>query len=328
VYSQTHSSRQVEKDSLQTSIRPGSPQNQDPLIIQDTLPFLHSRADSNRQTDKDTLQVSNRPDSSTNQDASIISDSFSSEIIRRIRSCAHATVIAVNSHADSLRIQDKAERAALNKRVDSLREKVDSLQKSTAVMQSGREEIFPYYYDRVALGYEEGISFRLRLYRMKQPARKALALTGGAGYQLSQQSDMVHRRLYEAHVKIGLFQEFGVSKRMRVAGYIDAMEKKKQMEIAPLKGQLLMGQIRYNRYTLWITKVRAGILLNLFCLDHFLLTYRFGVEFDYCTPPYVPDPTNMYLMRFGKGIYRFGLSGSDISALDVLINNIGIYVYF
>jgi len=229
-----------------------------------------------------------------------------------------------NKIQDSLLVLQTRHCVRLSDEIASLSRRVDSLahrDASPAVKQSCCEG---YLNDRFSFGYEEGISFRLKLYRRQKPNLRSTGLSFGGGYQRNQQSDMVHRTLHEAHVKLGAFHDLAVFRRVRLGIFADVVEKMKQMEAPPLALQ-----VRYNRYSLWITRVRAGALISIFCMEHFMISYRFGLEYLYSTPPYIVNPvTKAELIPFGKGIHRFGLSGSDMGALEMLVNNIGIYFYF
>lgn len=206
---------------------------------------------------------------------------------------------------------------------DSLGDKLSLVNKNTADLPAYITQAGRYYRDRWGLGYEEGPSLRFRFNSRTESQKRTAGLTFGIGYQNNQLKDQYHQALHEYHVRIGLYQECAVFSRVRIAAYFDAMEKMKHQEAEPL-----LFETRFNRYALWITKIRAGVQINLFSLEHFLLTYRFGFEFAYCTPPYIVNESKTTFLQYGKGIFSYGISGSDLSALEMIVNNIGIYIYF
>lgn len=268
----------------------------------------------------DNVNQQNTPDSTSAAGNSGI-DSLS---LPHMQLLLNTAIHAVNAHADSLQIISAARLVQMVEKIDSLKARIDTLQRRDSLKTAQENTNTIFLHDRFALGYEEGISLRIKLFGWRNPEKAALSLSAGAGYQLNQQSDMVHRKLYEAHVKLGLFQDLAVFRKVRLALFTDVSEKMKQIEAPPF-----VMQVQYNRYTLWITRVRAGVLMNIFCMEHFMISYRFGAEFTYSTPPYIVDPvTKSQLIPFGNGVYRFGLSGSDLTALEMLITNIGIYIFF
>ncbi len=206
---------------------------------------------------------------------------------------------------------------------DSLYAEFTALKKNYKKMYKRLARFQNYHRDRWAIGYEEGPAFRWRFKSDCKPQKRNRGLSIGIGYQLNQVKDNYHRALHEGHLRIGAYQEFAVFSRVRIAAYFDAMEKMKQMEAEPL-----MFETTFNRYALWITTLRTGVQINLFSLKHFLLTYRFGFEFSYSTPPYIVNSSKTTFTKYGRGIFRYGISGSDLSALEMIINNIGIYIYF
>ncbi len=180
-----------------------------------------------------------------------------------------------------------------------------------------------YYRDRFGIGYEEGLAFHIRVGGNGNPGKKSGGVTGGAGYFLDNQKDSFHNTLHEFHVKLGWFQEFAVFHRIRLAVYLEVMEKMKQFEAEPF-----FMQTRFNTYEIWATKGRLGILFNIYSLKHFMLTYRFGCELVYHTPPYIMNENRTKMEKIGKGALTFGTSGGAVSVLETILNNIGIYVYF
>lgn len=224
---------------------------------------------------------------------------------------------------DSMFLHFSVQLEKLLQETDSLHSEITALQKDNEELYTHATRPVTYRCDRWAVGYEEGLGFRYRLNKKKEPQERHRGLTCGAGYQLNQLKDQYHRALHEWHLRIGFYQEFAVFPRVRIAAYFDAMEKMKQQQAEPL-----LFETTYNRYALWITKLRAGVHLHLFSLEHFLLTYRFGFEFSYSTPPYIVNKSKTTFTKYGTGIFRFGMSGSDLSALEMIINNIGIYIYF
>ncbi len=224
---------------------------------------------------------------------------------------------------DSMFLHFSVQLEKLLQETDSLHSEITTLQKDNEKLYTHATRPVTYRCDRWGVGYEEGLGFRYRLNKKKEPQQRHRGLTFGAGYQLNQLKDQYHRALHEGHLRIGFYQEFAVFPRVRIAAYFDAMERMKQQQAEPL-----LFETTYNRYALWITKLRAGVHLHLFSLEHFLLTYRFGFEFAYSTPPYIVNASKTTFTKYGTGIFRFGMSGSDLSALEMIINNIGIYIYF
>ncbi len=206
---------------------------------------------------------------------------------------------------------------------DSLYAEFTALKKDYRKLHKRLDRFQDFHRDRWAVGYEDGPAFRWRINSKSKPQKLNRGLSTGIGYQLNQLKDDYHRALHEGHLRVGIYQEFAVFSRVRIAAYFDVMEKIKQLEAEPL-----MFETSYNRYALWITKLRTGVQMNLFSLKHFLLTYRFGFEFSYSTPPYIVNASKTTFTKYGKGILRYGISGSDLSALEMIISNIGIYVYF
>jgi hypothetical protein len=180
-----------------------------------------------------------------------------------------------------------------------------------------------YLYDHLALGYEEGLAFRYRFGNYDTPHKKSWGMTGGAYYRLDQPTDQFHNPLHEFHVKLGMFRELGIFRQVRIAAYIEAMEKMKQFEAPPL-----VMETCFNRFSIWGTKGRAGMVISIYCVEHFMISCRVGVEYAYYTPPYIVNKNKTKLEKFGKGNHTLGISGTDMTALETIINNIGLYIFF
>jgi hypothetical protein len=148
-------------------------------------------------------------------------------------------------------------------------------------------------------------------------------LTVGLGYAVNIETDSYRNTLHEFHIKAGLLRDIAVFERLRLGAYFEAMEKMKQFEAEPL-----LGELTYNVYPIWATKVRMGIVLSLFCLKNFILTYRIGIEGAYYTPPYYVNESKTEMLKFGNGTFKVGLSGYETNILETLFNNIGIFISF
>jgi hypothetical protein len=155
------------------------------------------------------------------------------------------------------------------------------------------------------------------------PEKKHIVLTSGFGFDVKIPTDEYHTALYEGHVKVGVFRDCAVYERLRIGAYLEAMEKMKQFETDPL-----LGELQCNVYSVWATKARLGAILSVFCLKHFIFTYRIGFEGAYSTPPFYVNQNKTKLLKLGNGNFKVGLSGAETSIFEALLNNIGIYYSF
>jgi len=305
----------------------------------DTLenPWLPEESESPEQQTEVSPQLA-RTDSITEQDSLLHADSTDSAesaiavlwdsiatFQQEIRcSLAHLQTgfdklhSTTNSLGDSLVKLDSIQYA-----MDSLHRSIHTLNQTVRHVKKRVNRPEKYYLDRFGIGFEEGLAFRVRLGGNDNHRSKNSGITAGAGYHLDNQKNPFHNTLHEFHVKLGWFQEFATFHRIRIAAYIEVVEKMKQFETDPF-----FMQTRFNTYEIWATKGRLGILFNIYSLKHFMLTYRFGCELVYYSPPYIMNENRTKMQKIGRGVLTFGTSGGVVSVFETIINNIGIYVYF
>lgn len=208
---------------------------------------------------------------------------------------------------DSLLILEK-------KNNKELVEKIDNLEKTLSTMNI----------DRWGIGYEEGLSLRVRLGKNNNPMKKQFLTILGFNYSYTNPSNGMQQKLHEGHLKLGLLREVAVFPKTRISAYLDFIEKFKQIETDPL----ITDPYTFNKYNMWISTGRAGLMLTVLSLKHFMFSFKFGLEFSYFTPAYMNNESNTALMRVNNGIFKWGINTGELSILETLINNIGIYVYF
>jgi hypothetical protein len=181
-----------------------------------------------------------------------------------------------------------------------------------------------YNYGRIAFGFEEmGLAFQFRCAPHSVPEKKQIVFTSGFGYDVRIPTDEYHNTLCEGHVKVGVFRDLAVYERLRIGAFLEAMEKMRQFETDPL-----LGEPKFNVYSIWATKARLGAILSVFCLKNFIFTYRIGFEGAYSTPPFYVNQDKTKLVKLGNGNFKVGLCGSETSIFEALLNNIGIYYSF
>jgi len=155
------------------------------------------------------------------------------------------------------------------------------------------------------------------------PEKKQIVMTTGFGYDVKIPTDEYHNTLCKGHVKVGVVRDLAVYERLRIGAFLEVMEKMKQFETDPL-----LGEPKFNVYAIWATKARLGAILSVFCLKHFIFTYRIGFEGAYSTPPFYVNQNKTKLLKLGNGNFKVGLSGAETSIFEALLNNIGIYYSF
>lgn len=178
--------------------------------------------------------------------------------------------------------------------------------------------------DHIGFGFDEsGIACRYRPFKRQNGYEQRVIVTAGAMVDIVMPQNPYQQNLRTFHIKIGAAYDFILYPRMRIAAYGEFMEKMVERETGPL-----ITKIQASRYPVWIYKVRAGVLLTLFSIERFMLTYRIGGEYAYFSPIYQLNETKTALKKIGTGTLRIGLAGAETSILEGLINNIGIYFYF
>lgn len=287
------------------------------LIIQGIIIFIPLYTGAFAQN---TLRFAAAADGSTSADSMLSVDTLQTPEVPD--TCSEETVAQVKN---------------LHREIDSLHKEIRATNEKTKIRDTllnlMRSEIKAlvnhfntqpvYLYDHLALGYEEGLAFRYRFGNYDKPHKKSWGMTGGAYYRLDQPTDQFHNPLHEFHVKLGIFRELGIFRQVRIGAYIEAMEKMKQFEAQPL-----IMETHFNRFSIWGTKGRAGMIISIYCVDHFMISCRVGVEYAYYTPPYIVNKNKTKLEKFGKGNHTIGISGTDMTALETIINNIGLYIFF
>ncbi len=187
-----------------------------------------------------------------------------------------------------------------------------------------KENFTNFNIDRIGIGYEEGLSLRLRLGKTLKPEKKQFLTILGFNYSYKNPSNGMQQKLHDGHVKVGLLREFAVFPKTRISAYVDFIEKFKQIETEPL----ITNPYTFNKYNMWISTGRAGLMLTVLSLKHFMFSFKFGLEFSYYSPAYINNESNTALMRINNGVFKWGINTGELSILETLINNIGIYVYF
>lgn len=203
-------------------------------------------------------------------------------------------------------------------------ELIEELKENRNEIQEIKENFTNFNIDRIGIGYEEGLSLRIRLGKILEPERKQFLTILGFNYSYKNPSNGMQQKLHNGHAKIGLLKEFAVFPKTRISAYIDFIEKFKQIETEPL----ITNPYTFNKYNMWISTGRAGLMLTVLSLKHFMFSFKFGLEFSYYSPAYINNENNTALMRINNGVFKWGINTGELSILETLINNIGIYVYF
>lgn len=237
----------------------------------------------------------------------------------------------------SLKIDDKIDSLSTKiadhqKIIDSLimqndsmnKEYVENARKNSDEIKDLKEVFTNFNVDRVGIGYEEGLSLRIRLGNILKPERKQFLTILGFNYSYKNPSNGMQQKLHDGHIKFGILREFAVFPKTRISAYLDFVEKLKQVETEPL----ITDPYTFNKYNMWISTGRAGLMLTVLSLKHFMFSFKFGLEFSYYSPAYINNESNTALMRINNGIFKWGINTGELSILETLINNIGIYVYF
>lgn len=178
--------------------------------------------------------------------------------------------------------------------------------------------------DRIGFGFDEtGISYRHRPFARANSWQKNLLITTGAMFDIVMPQNPYQQSLRKYHLKIATSYDLFVYPRMRISGYGEFMHKMVEFETDPLLGETVL-----SRYPIWGYKARLGVLLTVFTVERFIVTYRIGGEYAYYSPIYRVNEKKTSLKKVGNGTVKIGLAGSETMVLETLINNFGIYFYF
>jgi hypothetical protein len=180
-------------------------------------------------------------------------------------------------------------------------------------------------FEHFGIGFEEsGLLLRIRALSFRGAQPKPRLLTLGGAFRLVDQQNMLHSDLYEFHAKIGVIRELTRNPRARPGIFLEALAKRKEFETE----EPLIGQVRYPVYPIWGFKARLGMIISMYPARRLCISFRFGAEVSYYTPPYILNDSKTALEQFGDGAWTAGACGYETNPLEMFVNNLGIHVTF
>lgn len=261
----------------------------------------------------DSLSIYNQIQKNFEDISYCILDSISKQLDVKVDSLKNS-ILKNQKLLDTLLIENDSLKKVIERKTNESGEKLNDI----------KELLTSFNIERVAIGYEEGLSLRIRLGKRDKPYKKQFLAIAGFNYSYKNPSNGMQQKLHEGHAKIALLKEFAVFPKTRIAAYLDFVERFKQIETDPL----INDPYTYNKYNMWISTGKAGVMLTVLSLKHFMFSFKFGLECSYYSPAYINNESNTTLMRINNGVFKWGINTGELSVLETLINNIGIYVYF